>query len=245
MNQKFPQYFWGFTLLAAAFVIASVVVSNTILKVKSVGNTLTVTGSAKKPIISDYIKWEGSVSRKSSDLTAAYEAVMEDIAKVREFFDEKNIPEENIEFQPVESSHLSQREKRPDGSETTTYYWRVTQYFEVHSEDVEGVTKLSAEVTDLIRKGVPVQSYSPNYYYTKIADLRVEMLGEATKDARLRAETIVENGGGTLGPLVSARMGVFQITSRHSTEVSDYGIYDTSSLEKDITAVVKLTFAVE
>ena len=43
----------------------------------------------------------------------------------------------------------------------------------------------------------------------------------------------------------SVRMGVFQITPRHSTEVSDYGINDTSSLEKDITAVVRVTFAVD
>jgi hypothetical protein len=42
-----------------------------------------------------------------------------------------------------------------------------------------------------------------------------------------------------------AKTGVFQITSRNSTDVSDWGIYDTSSIDKDITAVVSVTFGIE
>jgi hypothetical protein len=38
-------------------------------------------------------------------------------------------------------------------------------------------------------------------------------------------------------------VGVFQITSPNSTEVEDYGVYNTSTLEKDVTAVVNVTFA--
>jgi hypothetical protein len=71
------------------------------------------------------------------------------------------------------------------------------------------------------------------------------MLSEATQDARARADAIARSAGGEIGAVRSVRMGVFQITPRHSTEVSDYGINDTSSLEKDITAVVRVTFAVD
>lgn len=85
---------------------------------------------------------------------------------------------------------------------------------------------------------------SPEYLYTRLADIRVAMLGEATRDARERAAVIATAAGSEIGAVRSARMGVFQITPRHSTEVSDYGINDVSSLEKDITAVVRVTFAV-
>jgi hypothetical protein len=71
------------------------------------------------------------------------------------------------------------------------------------------------------------------------------MLSEATADARQRAEQILKSAGSRLGPVRSVRTGVFQITRPHSTEVSDYGMYDTSTIEKDITAVLTLSFAVQ
>ena len=88
-------------------------------------------------------------------------------------------------------------------------------------------------------------SQPPEYLYTKLADVRTVMLGEATKDARTRAESIARAAGSDIGAVREVRMGVFQITPRNSTEVNDYGINDTSSLEKDITAVVRVTFAVK
>lgn len=71
------------------------------------------------------------------------------------------------------------------------------------------------------------------------------MIAEATEDAKDRAEAIAKTTGNRIGTVRSAKTGVFQITSRHSTAVSDYGIYDTSSLEKDITAVVSVQFSLE
>lgn len=237
--------FLGLLMIAIAMVASAAIIGNTLVKVKRTGDTLTVTGSAKKSIVSDYTVWRGSVSRKSEDMTAAFNAVKTDADRVRKYFSEKGVPQESIKFSPISSANLSYYETNADGNEITHWYWQMTQNFEVSGTDVEGITALSQEITDLIGEGIGLQSYSPEYLYTKIADMRIEILGEATGDARQRAETIVKNAGGKLGSLASARMGVFQITAKNSTEVSDYGVYDTSSLEKDITAVVSLTFAVE
>jgi hypothetical protein len=73
----------------------------------------------------------------------------------------------------------------------------------------------------------------------------VEALKKATQDARERAETLVSGLDAKLGAARSANVGVFQVTPRNSTEVSDYGIYDTSTREKDVTAVVTITFRLE
>ena len=70
------------------------------------------------------------------------------------------------------------------------------------------------------------------------------MLGEAAKDAKVRAEKIAASTGNSIGAVRSARMGVMQITAADSTEVSDAGISDTSSIDKDVTAVVNVSFAV-
>ncbi len=85
----------------------------------------------------------------------------------------------------------------------------------------------------------------PEYHYTKIAELKKEMLAEAAKDAKQRAEQIASSTGSSIGTVRSARMGVMQITPADSNDVSDSGMNDTSSLEKDITAVVNVSFAVD
>jgi hypothetical protein len=70
------------------------------------------------------------------------------------------------------------------------------------------------------------------------------MVAAATKDAKARAEAIAQSTDTEVGTVRAAKTGVFQITSRNSTDVSDYGIYDTSSVDKDITAVVSVTFSI-
>ena len=107
------------------------------------------------------------------------------------------------------------------------------------------IAQIAREATELINQGILIESKAPQYYYTKIGDLKIEMLGEAAKDAKERAERIASSTGNSIGSVRSARMGVLQITAADSTEVSDYGTYDTGTIEKDITAVVNVSFAVD
>jgi hypothetical protein len=97
----------------------------------------------------------------------------------------------------------------------------------------------------LINQGILLESMAPEYLYTKLGDLKIEMLAEAAKDAKRRAEQIAQSTDSSIGTVRTARMGVLQITAADSTDVSDSGMNDTSSLEKDITAVVNVGFAVD
>ncbi|HRI54143.1 MAG TPA: SIMPL domain-containing protein, partial [Pseudomonadota bacterium] len=72
-----------------------------------------------------------------------------------------------------------------------------------------------------------------------------QILGEATKDARTRADEIAANSGCSIGEVRQAQMGVIQITQPDSTEVSGYGRYDTSTIDKDVSVVVSLTLGIE
>jgi hypothetical protein len=110
---------------------------------------------------------------------------------------------------------------------------------------VDGISRLAQQINELISDGVPLLPQPPEYLFTRLNEVRVQMLADATRDARDRAVAIAQSTGTDIGPVRSARMGVFQITPRNSTEVSDYGINDVSSLEKDITSVVRVTFSVK
>jgi hypothetical protein len=92
---------------------------------------------------------------------------------------------------------------------------------------------------------VEFQSNPPQYLYTKLADLKIDIIALATQDAKLRAEKMLAATGNKVGKLNSASVGVLQITPLYSGEISDYGINDTSSIEKEITSVVTCEFEVK
>jgi len=118
------------------------------------------------------------------------------------------------------------------------------QTLEVSSPRVDAVASLGRDVTGLIQQGVMLESHAPAYYYTKLADLKIAMLGDATRDATTRAQQIAQNSGARLGSLSEARMGVLQINPVHSSETSGEGNNDTTSVEKDVIAVITTRFDV-
>ena len=115
----------------------------------------------------------------------------------------------------------------------------------MRSEDIDKIGQIAREATELINQGILIESMAPEYLVTKLGEIKIEMLAEASKDAKVRAEQIAKSTGSSIGSVRTARMGVLQITPADSTEVSDSGMNDTSSLEKDITAVVNIGFAVD
>ena len=107
------------------------------------------------------------------------------------------------------------------------------------------LTSYHREATELINQGVEFNSSAPEFLYTKLSDLKVEMIGLASKDAKVRAEQIASSTDNKIGEVRSSKMGVIQINAKNSTDVSDYGMNDVSSLDKTITAVVSMSFSIE
>ena len=123
--------------------------------------------------------------------------------------------------------------------------YNLTQRVQIESQEVDKIENVSREVTELINYGVEFYSQSPEYYYTKLAELKIEMIAEATKDARLRAEKIAESSGAKLGDLQNARMGIFQIIAQNTSEEYSWGgAFNTSSKRKTATITMKQTFGI-
>lgn len=80
------------------------------------------------------------------------------------------------------------------------------------------------------------------YLCTDLAGLKADLLEDAMKDARLRAEKMAGHGGRKLGRILSAQQGVFQLTDPYSTEVSALGILDTGSRKKSLKATVTVQY---
>lgn len=245
MSEGFPQVFAGMSALALGLVVAAWIGGHSIQQIKAADNTISVTGSARKAIKADYGLWRSSVALERPTLKDAYKDLQAYMEQVRAYLiDEQKIPESALSLDSIVSS--AQNDILPNGNLSNKIRgYRVSQELEVRLDNVTQLEKLSKDANELVARDVPFESYSPRYLYTKLGDLRVEMLSEATKDARQRAEQIVKAAGSNLGPVRSVRTGVFQITRPHSTEVSDGGSYDTQTIDKDITAVLTMTFAVD
>ncbi|NNE99804.1 MAG: SIMPL domain-containing protein [Pyrinomonadaceae bacterium] len=229
--------------LAIGLIVSSMLLGWAYTSGKKEDDALKVTGSAKKRIKSDLVSWSADVSYRAPKLATAYDLLSENVPRVKKYLIEKGIKEEQITVSSISSTTLHGKDLNGNSTQEIIGY-SLGQSVHVRSKDVDLVAKIARESTELIKQGILLDSNSPQYFYTKLGDLKIEMLGEAAKDARLRAEEIANATGSSIGTIRSARMGVMQITAADSTEVSDYGISDTSSIHKDLTAVVNANFAV-
>lgn len=230
--------------LAIGLVLSSVIFGWFFAKSKKGDDAITVTGSAKKRIKSDLVVWSAGVSAQSPQLQEAYKQLSDSVPRIKQYLAGKGIPEDQMTVSSITTTPLKKQDSNGvETSEITGY--SLQQQVEVRSTDVDKIAQIAREATELINQGILIESNAPKYYYTQIGDLKIEMLGEAAKDAKVRAEKIAASTGNSIGAVRSAKMGILQITPADSTEVSDSGIYDTSTIDKDMTAVVNISFGVD
>jgi len=234
-------------VISLAMIITAVVLGNAFMNRNVALNNISVTGKAEKNFTSDLIVWKGSFSRSAGSLKEAYSLVNADAELVKTFFSSKGVDPQQFVFSAVDIEKLYNAETDRNGNTTSTFTgYRLTQDVSIQSKEVDHIEKLSREVTELINQGVEFNSMPPEYYYTQLAALKIEMIAEATKDARLRAEKIASESGCGLGVLKNGDMGVFQIVAPNSTE-DDYswgGSFNTSSKDKSASITMSLVFGV-
>ncbi|MDB6027327.1 MAG: hypothetical protein JWM68_3550 [Verrucomicrobiales bacterium] len=228
--------------LAVGLLLSAMVVTRAWLKI-SESQTISVTGSARKNVKSDMIVWRGMFSVEGSTLLDAQRQLKADLTKVETFLHAKGIT--NYTVDPIAIQEMKARGKREDEPSDKTVGYRLSHTVQIRSSQVEQVAQLDRETTVLIEQGVLFTTFPPEYIYTKAGEAKIEMLAEATKDARARAEQIASQGARRISQLRAARVGVFQVTPLHSSMTSSEGFNDTSSLEKTITAVVTTTFSLK
>lgn len=228
-------------IVGAALIIASLVGAYTFYQVRSFDNSLSVVGSAKTRVSSDIVKWESSVSRvvDAGNLQTGHTQIARDGALVREFLRVNNIADEAITVSPV---FVEERYDYNNSGGPRQYTLRQT--FTVESANIEQVTELAKNTQGLINQGVFFSPNPPQYYYSQLAELRVSLLADAIKDAKARAEQLARSSGRKVGALKSAASGVVQVLAPNSIDVSDYGEYNTSTIEKDVMVTVRASFVV-
>jgi hypothetical protein len=228
--------------LAVGIAFASVVLARTWVHLRE-SQVINVTGSSRKNIRSDLVVWTGRLTVEAGSLPAAYAKFKDDFEQVRRFLEERRQNEYSVA--PVQVKDLTKRKR--DGQDEDSIPERVgyqlSQVIQISSSDVAAVPQLATECLGLLAQGVVVETLGIQFIYTKAGETKVQMMAEATDDARKRADEIATRGGRGVRELRSARMGVVQINPLYSTATSWEGVNDTASLDKTITATVTAEFA--
>ena len=233
-------------IISIAAIIAVLLITNTYKNRNRSGDVIQVTGLGKMDFKSDLIVWSGSFTQKNFELKGAYSSLKEDKGKIKDYLISKGVNETEIVFSSVSIDKEFNYSYDSNGNRKSEFAgYRLTQRVEIESKEVEKIESIAREITELINMGVEFYSSNPQYYYTKLSELKLEMIATATEDARLRADRIAENAGSDIGDLRNAQMGIFQIIGQNSNE--DYtwgGAFNTSSKMKTATITMKLKFGV-
>jgi hypothetical protein len=235
-----PELFLGLLAIGIAFVLVAHIIGGTVRDVRHTRDTLSVTASARVPISADLVRWRLTVSSESSTTAPAARRLRRDSTRVRKFLLGAGIPADAITPSVVESNQIVIRLPR----RRRLVRYRVAQELEVRTKQIDVVEAAATRVGTLLEEGITVSADPLEYLSTELAAAKLTALERATAEARRRAEILAHGLGGKLGRMRSSSQGVYQVTPRDSTDVSDYGINDTSSREKDVNAVVGATFAV-
>jgi hypothetical protein len=222
-----------FNVLAIAFLIGVSIFATAFYQSRRPETSLRVVGYASKLFESDLVKWNVSLQKSISatDLSRGYRDMSSDIMAFKGYLIEQGLAEGDISIQPATSY------QRFDNYGNMTGY-SINQSIFVLSEDLDLVEDLALNPDFFADRGMVLNNSRLEYLYTKLPVLKQELLAAATEDALARASEIAGSAGTGLGKLREARAGVFQITEPYSTDVSDYGIYNTSTRQKSISVTL-------
>ena len=211
-------------------------------------DTIVVTGLGETEFVSDLIVWAGSLTAESQSAAAGYAQLEANKQKVQKYLTEKGIPADAVVFGFVDVDKQYESVYSANGNWAGQRFtgYMLRQRFTVESTDVEKVEVVSREISSLIAQGVSIEAYAPDYYYTKLDDVKMGLIETASADARTRAEKIASNAGTKIGRVASARMGVFQITGANSNEeFSAGGSFNTSSRTKKARITMRIEYRVK
>jgi hypothetical protein len=233
-------------IIVAGIILAAGILGRAWKRTHSGNEAISVTGLAKQDFVSDLIVWNGYFTAESKSTKEAYSQIKKDAEVIKKYLVNKGIKEKEMIFSSVDINPEYETIYNKEGESTREFKgYMLTQNLKIESNEVDKIENISREVSELIDLGVNFVSSPPEYYYTKLAELKIKMLSSATEDARTRANAIAENAKSNLGKLKRADMGIFQITAQNSSEEYTYGgTFNTSSKNKTASVTVRLDFGI-
>ncbi|HCS88328.1 MAG TPA: SIMPL domain-containing protein [Bacteroidales bacterium] len=239
MKELFKPLIIGISLVVSVTIIVVTIGS----WVHSAG-TVSVTGLGETTFSSDQIVWRGRILVENHDQLQGYKQIEANQKKVMTYLQEQGIQPSEVTFSFVDVQKDYESIYQAGNYAGNRFIgYSLSQSFTITSSEVDKVERISREISSLIAQGINIESYTPEYYYTALSNLKLDLIEKASHDAYVRAEKVATNAGAKLGKAESANLGVFQITSATGEEEYSYGgTFNTGSREKKARITVRMVY---
>lgn len=230
------------TILVVGALAVTLYAGKVVTDVKLGNDTIEVTGSAKEAVVADMGRWTINLEARTgvNDQQAGFVRLDSAVTKITDYLKTAGFTEYET---PAGVSFPTYT--YPQYSEPILTGYSVTRTIIVRSEEIEKLSALANNVEPLVGQGYNVSTGMLELTYRKLPEMRVKLLSEAIKDATARAQAIAQDSGRTVGTLRNASSGVVQVLAEGGVDISDYGSYDTQSLNKEVMVTVRATFGLK
>lgn len=227
------------TVLGVSLIVTISIASYTAKDIKMAQDVVQVTGSAKVSVVADTARWiiKLETTTGTNNQQSGFDRLEVAGAKVIDYLKSQGLT-------AFETPAMTSFENYfyPQNSAPIFSGYTVSRQIIVRSQEIEKISNLANNIEPFSGSGYNVTTNALEFTYSKLDEVRVSLLTEAIKDATARAKAIAKESGRSVGMLKNASSGVVQVLPKDGVEISDYGSYDTQSLNKDIMVTVRATF---
>ncbi len=242
-------------ILGIALIIAGGKIGKGLTFLKNMTPTVTVKGIAERDIVSDLGVWEINYREIGNDLPKLQTLIQRDYDATVKFLTQQGFRTEEIErssFKIEDRLANLYLQNQPTTTDANRYI--VTAGLRIRSNNVKLIRKTSQILDQLLQQGVSIAfdvstvNPNPSYYYTKLDDIRPEMMSDATKSAYLVAKQFARDSSSKLDGIQRANQGIFQIMGRDTSTLSaDWNNSQSAlgSIEKKVRLVSTIDYRIK
>ena len=196
--------------------ILGFLLSNAAIKVKEYERTVTAKGLSERELAADIVIWPIQFTAASNELENLYDSIDKNFAKIKTFLEKNDISASEISKSAPAITDKSAQQYSSSGS----YEFRYTalQTVTVYSKNVDKVRSVMSSLSELGKQGIVFTGGNydsqTEYLFTRLNEIKPDMIEEATKKAREVAEKFAADSQSTLGKIKRASQGQFSIQPR-------------------------------
>lgn len=192
---------------------------------------VVVKGLSTRDVQADYVVWPLNYNIQTNDLMSAHENINAVTETIKKFLLSKGFAEADLRRG---NTTIEDNWANYYGSRLPENHYTVSTTLVVSTKDVERVISCQGSQTELMSKGIIVnsQDWNVDYQYNGLTELKPSMIEEATKNARAVAQKFADDAGCSLGSIRNASQGQFSVESdnfqpwiKHIRVVTTIGYY--------------------
>lgn len=230
----------AFLILGLSIILAALVFGYFFYQARSNRDFVQVLGAATQGFESDIVKWNLTLEENTdlSNIIEGYRNIQQKRDKLINILTNKGISVNDININPISIYNRWNREGEVAG-------YTLNQSLFIISSEIETIETLALNPDELLDQEIYFQTSSLEYFYSKIDDMKKDLLELAARNARERADMILKESNHKAGKMIWSQAGVFQIIEPYSTEVESYGMFNTASRKKEIKVTVHANFLIQ